>query len=49
MFNSATNHPFSAIISGNTAEDVLNRVLLAINEHTRQRIWIPSSQKHFFY
>jgi len=40
---------FTAVISGNTAEDILNRVLLAINEQSRPRVWVPSSQKHFFY
>jgi hypothetical protein len=40
---------FTAVISGNTAEDILNRVLLAVNEQSRSRIWVPSSQKHFFY
>ncbi|KAI6209516.1 hypothetical protein M3Y96_00229500 [Aphelenchoides besseyi] len=40
---------FTSVITGQTPEEVLSRVMLAINQESKSRVWVPSSQKHFFY
>ncbi|KAI6243999.1 Guanylate kinase [Aphelenchoides fujianensis] len=40
---------FTAVITGNSAEEVLNRVMIAIHEQSRPKVYVPSNEKHFFY
>jgi len=35
---------FSAVVSGYSFEDIMNKIIMTINEHARPRIWAPNHQ-----